>query len=121
MDRGLLQKELATLMGVCEDTVVGWELRETTPTIGQMPNIIRIIGYLPVDFDISTLGGRIRHYRHVNGVSQEELAKELGLNESTIFHYEKGTHTPMPKSLKKLEILLKGLEKVKHNNYRSNV
>ena len=101
-----MQKKVAQLLGVCVDTIVGWEMRGTVPTIGQIPKIIDIIGYLPIDVDISTLGGRIKYYRYFNGVSQEELAKKLGVNESTIFHYEKGVHRPQTKILKRLEVLI---------------
>jgi transcriptional regulator with XRE-family HTH domain len=106
MDNHLLQKDVAEILGVCEDTIVGWEMRGTEPSIGQMPGIIKVIGYLPLKIDVSTFGGRIRYYRYVHGISQEDLAKELGLNESTIFHYEKNRHKPLPGILMKLEILL---------------
>jgi transcriptional regulator with XRE-family HTH domain len=71
-----------------------------------MPGIIKAIGYLPIVIDTSTLGGRIRYYRYLNGISQEELAKRFGLNETTVFHYEKGAHRPLAKTLKRLEALI---------------
>lgn len=111
MDNHLLQKDVAKILGVCEDTIVGWEMRDTIPTIGQMPKIIKTIGYLPIDIDISTLGGKIKYYRYFNGISQEELAKELELNESTIFHYENNTHKPVLRTFRKLEFFLKDTRK----------
>jgi len=30
------------------------------------------------------------------------LARELGVNESTVFHYEKDEHKPLPGTMKKL-------------------
>ena len=33
MDRGLLIRELAALVGVTADTVINWELRGVTPTL----------------------------------------------------------------------------------------
>jgi DNA-binding XRE family transcriptional regulator len=107
MDRFLTQAEVATIFDACEDSVVGWEMRGRTPGIEKMPKIIEAIGYLPIDIDTSTLGGKIKCYRYMNGVSQEKLAGLLGINESTVFHYEKGTHKPFPKTLKKLIGLFK--------------
>lgn len=31
MDKGLLQRELAQLIGVTEDTVINWEIRDIKP------------------------------------------------------------------------------------------
>ncbi len=106
MDHYLTQAELAKKLVVCDDTIAGWEMRRTEPGIKQMPQIIEAIGYLPIDIETSSLGGKIRYYRYINGLSQEELAKILGINESTVFHYEKNIHQPLPKILKKLKILL---------------
>jgi transcriptional regulator with XRE-family HTH domain len=38
------------------------------------------------DVDSSTLGGQVNLYRYLHGLSQEELAVKLGINESTVFH-----------------------------------
>jgi len=54
------------------------------------------------------LGDKIRQYRFQSGISQEKLAKMVGVNESTIFHWEKGQSKPFSKSLKKLEGVLCG-------------
>ncbi len=42
----------------------------------------------------------------MKGISQEELAEELGVNESTVFNYENGRHKPAAKILRKLQGLL---------------
>ena len=51
------------MLSVCEDTIVGWEMREIVPTMLQMPGIINIIIYPLVQIDAATLGGRIGYYR----------------------------------------------------------
>src|SRR5690606_30533576 len=99
IDNHLSQASVAKILSVCEDSVVGWEMKGTTPTMRYMPHITRMLGYLPVQIDTSTLAGRIIQFRYLNGISQEDLADALGINESTVFHYEKGTHKPSPKIL----------------------
>jgi len=48
LDNHLRQADIAKLLSVCEDTIVGWEMRGTIPSGGQMPGIIRIIGDVPI-------------------------------------------------------------------------
>jgi DNA-binding XRE family transcriptional regulator len=105
MDNGLVQRDVAEMLGVCLNTVEGWESRKKMPAIRQMPGIIRLLGYLPIQIDSSTMSGNITYYRYMRGITQEELAKELGVNESTVFHYEKGTHKPVRKTSLKLQAL----------------
>lgn len=37
----------------------------------------------------------MKKYRLENGLSQEDLGKLIGVNESTIYSWEKGEHKPM--------------------------
>ena len=41
-----------------------------------------------------TIGARIRRYRNEGGMTQRELADEVGLTESAIRNYERGIRTP---------------------------
>ena len=99
----LLQKDVATILNVSEDTITYWENNRSKPFVKQYPKIIEFLGYDPYSYDTLTLSGRMKIYRHKNGLSQEELAKMLGVNESTIFNWEKGNHVPMPQKLHLLE------------------
>ena len=45
LDNNVLQADVANMLGVCEDTVVGWEVRGTIPKTRQMSGIIHMIGY----------------------------------------------------------------------------
>lgn len=38
--------------------------------------------------DLSTIGGRMRYYRLLNGLSQEELSHKSGIDRTTIIRYE---------------------------------
>lgn len=102
----LLQKDVANIIGVTEDTITNWENNHSKPDIFYFPRIINFLGYMPFKIDTSTLAGKMKEYRYLNGLSQETLAKELGINESSVFYYEKGKHSPNAKTSKKLERIL---------------
>tara|TARA_B100002049_G_C16084450_1_gene378662 strand:- start:8447 stop:8761 length:315 start_codon:yes stop_codon:yes gene_type:complete len=54
---------------------------------------------------------RLRHARKLQGISQKELGKRIGLDESSassrMNHYEKGRHVPDIQTLKKIADELK--------------
>jgi len=102
LELGLLQKDVAKIIGVCEDSITGWENNRGKPYIRHYPKIIQFLDYFPFEVSTSTLAGRIKKYRFENGLSQEDLAKELNVNESTVHHYEKGIYKPTNLLLKKL-------------------
>jgi transcriptional regulator with XRE-family HTH domain len=106
LELGLLQIDVANIIGVCEDSITGWENNRNEPSIMYYPKIIQFLGYVPFEVDDSTLGGQIKLYRYLHGLSQEELARILDINESTVFHYENNKHKPSPKTLRKIKSLL---------------
>jgi transcriptional regulator with XRE-family HTH domain len=109
LDLNLLQKDVAKIIGVSEDTITYWENGRATPQVHLYPKVTRFLGYFPLEVDTLTLGGKIKKYRFLNGINQEELAQKLKVNESTVFHYENGKHKPCPKMLKKFNIYLSQL------------
>jgi DNA-binding XRE family transcriptional regulator len=50
----------------------------------------------------SKLSGWLKRARMAKGLSQIELAKELGLTNQTLMNIETGKHTPSIKSMKKI-------------------
>jgi transcriptional regulator with XRE-family HTH domain len=102
LELGLLQKDVAEIMGVCEDTITVWENGGASPQVNLYPKVTKFLEYFPFEVDTSTLGGKIKMYRFLNGICQEQLAMKLGVNESTVFHYENDKHKPFPKILNKL-------------------
>lgn len=106
LELGLLQVQVAKIIGVCTDTVTNWENDRGEPQIQVYPKIIKFLGYFPFDIDTSTLGGKIKEYRYLNGLTQERIAKELGVDESTVFHYENGKHKPLKITMEKLKEIL---------------
>ncbi len=58
-----------------------------------MPRIIEFLGYVPDDlFKAKSLAEKIRVHRHIHGLSQKELAKQMGVDPSTIMCWENGKH-----------------------------
>lgn len=106
MELDLRQYDVANILGVCEDTITGWENGRSVPQIQFYPSLIQFLGYNPFPVDESTLGGRIRKFRVEHGVSQEKLALLLGVDETTIRSWEKDIHVPFPKKLKQLEEII---------------
>ncbi len=106
LELGLLQVGVAKAIGVCTDTITNWENNRGEPQIQCYPKVIEFLGYFPFVIDTSTLRGKTKEYRFINGLSQEELAKNLGVDKSTVFHYENGKHRPSLKMTKNLELLL---------------
>ena len=54
-----------------------------------------------------TVGGNIRHLRKVLGLTQKELAGEVGLTQAQISDYERGRRIPSLHSLDKLLMFFK--------------
>jgi len=48
------------------------------------------------------VGARIRYFRHIRGLSQEQLALQAGLNPAFLGHLERGLKSPTITTLKKL-------------------
>ncbi|RXK81699.1 helix-turn-helix transcriptional regulator [Filimonas effusa] len=107
----MLQKEVAKFIGVTEDCVTLWENNRSKPMVKYYPKIIEFLGYFPFEIDISSFAGKIKYYRYINGFTQEDLARNLGINESTIFHYEKGTHKPNGRIRQILSLLLSEVDR----------
>src|SRR5665647_3168855 len=54
IELGLLQKDVANVIGVCEDSITFWENNRSIPSVMYYPKIIQFLGYVPFDVDSST-------------------------------------------------------------------
>ena len=90
---GLLQRELGARLAVDKTTVSHWERNLTSPALQHWPRILGFLGYSPVDAG-EALPDRLRAYRRVNGLTQEQFARLVGACESTIRGWESGDHLP---------------------------
>lgn len=106
----LFQRDVAVFCGVSEDTITYWENGRAEPQIHLYPKVIELLGYFPFDIDTTTIGGKIKFYRYVKGLNQEKFSKMLGVDESTIYHWENNTHAPLPHNMKVLQALFLQVE-----------
>ena len=91
LDSGLLQKEVAALLGVSEFSILSWEKNRAEPAYRHIPRIIAFLGYLPSSGILEKpLGDKILRYRQLRGINQEALALEIGVDPGTLARWEKG-------------------------------
>jgi DNA-binding transcriptional regulator YiaG len=102
----LKQSGLANLLCVCKDTIAGWENGRSFPQIRHYPKLIQFFGYNPFPVNESTISGRIRKFRIVEGLSQSEIAAQLGVDETTVRSWEKDRHIPSPNKMESLNRLM---------------
>jgi transcriptional regulator with XRE-family HTH domain len=98
----LVQKEVAKIIGVSDETINNWEHNHTEPPVSASDKILGFLGYSPFKVDTSTLAGKLKAYRYSNGLSQEQAGKTLDLDETTINKIELGKVKLSNKTLEKL-------------------
>lgn len=100
MDLGLTQGEAARRIGVSKDCLCYWENGRNEPRIYQYPAIISFLGYYPLTHETETFGGKIRRYRYEEGLNNEKLAKQFGVDAGTVSSWERNERLPLKQSLK---------------------
>ncbi len=105
LDRGLMQKDAAKAMGVSEAAVSGWEKHWRGTRCSFLPKIIAFLGYLPPPFtdEAATVSERIRLYRQTKGLRRERFAELLGVDDVTVYRWEKGLSRPSGELAVRLE------------------
>ena len=86
---GLMQKEVAKLLGVNTWTILNWEKSRTEPPIAVIPAIVRFLGYEPFPKP-ETLPQCLLAKRREKGWSIKEAAKVVGVDPGTWGNWERG-------------------------------
>jgi len=102
LDLQMTQKDVAAKLQTTVCTYRGWERNQRNPSFRYVPRIVKFLGYIPFDTEFENLGQKIRAYRQFMGLRQKDLARQLGVDPSTIHHWEKGKHKPERRLLKEL-------------------
>ena len=102
----LLQKDVALMVGVTEESIMHWETGRYPPQLQFYPGIINLLGYNPFVVDAKKLGGRIKNYRIEHGLSHKKMGKIVGVDGATISTWETGRHEPQGANLIRLNELL---------------
>jgi transcriptional regulator with XRE-family HTH domain len=103
LDLRLSQKEVAQRLEAVESSVLNWEKNRTQPSLPFLPKIIEFLGYVPYDTTEKTVGERILAYRRYLGLSQEKLARSLGIDPSTLGRWERDKRRPLKRLLERLK------------------
>jgi transcriptional regulator with XRE-family HTH domain len=103
LDRGLSQPQVAKLLKVTTDSVTGWELNRYEPQARLAKRIIHFLGYFPFNTEDLLIGSKLYYARLISGMTQEQVAKEIGCDESNLRYIELGLRNPGIKTLRKIE------------------
>jgi transcriptional regulator with XRE-family HTH domain len=111
LDLGLMQREVASRLGIHLATYRNWEEERHEPEARFFGGLVAFLGYDPeAPPPTSPLGERIKAARRRQGLSQEELACHLGLDQKTIWAWETGrVKRPYPRLLRLFEEFVKGV------------
>ena len=90
----LTKRQLSLRLDVSDLTIYLWEKNQVEPSLGQVPRIIKFLGYDPFEKKADILGERIREYRRIHGLTQRALAEQLGVDQTTLAAWERGEHNP---------------------------
>ena len=93
IDLVLFQSQVAEQIGVHELTITNWERNTTSPEVQYIPAIIRFLDYDPLAAGTS-FPERLNAARRARGLTQQQLASEVGVDPSTIQGWERGQHEP---------------------------
>jgi len=93
LDLRLLQREVADRLGTDHSTITNWELNRTKPALRYLPGIVQFLGCSPLDPG-EFVGERLFAFRRERGLSQNRLARLLGVDPGTLSRRERGLRTP---------------------------
>jgi transcriptional regulator with XRE-family HTH domain len=94
MDLGLSQRQFARQLGVNRTSIEHWERNEVEPTRWMVPKIREFLGQPPSP-PPTLFGERLTAYRRGLGLSQEALARMLGVHKTTVVRWETGRRHPL--------------------------
>jgi transcriptional regulator with XRE-family HTH domain len=89
LDLGLFQKDVAAAIGVDTCTVTNWERGRSEPELRFISRIVAFLRYEPEGAKPVTLGERVKRYRYLNGISQEDMARRIGIDPGTLGRLER--------------------------------
>ncbi len=75
--------------GACVPGVFNWEANTPQPDFRYMPAVIKFLGYNPLPEATTPAEELVRH-RTVLGLFQNEAAKRIGVDQSTLAKWERG-------------------------------
>lgn len=105
----LHQKDVANFLKISKATVYNWENNRSSPSLYQIPKVIKFLGYYPNHTINESLGERIFRARRALGMTQKELARRLGVDPGTLGYWEREEKKPWKEVKEKLKRFLDSL------------
>lgn len=106
LGRGLTQLAVSQILGVDECTVTNWEKNHSKPMLHLLPKVIEFLGYNPMTNERKTLGEKLLQYRKSCGITQKELAKQIGIDPTTLSRVERKIGKYLPPTAEKMSKFL---------------
>jgi len=105
LDKGLFQEQVAQILGVTEQCITNWELGHSEPEVRYIPKIIEFIGYCSYDHTADPID-RVEAIRKAVGLTQEQMARILEVDESSLASWVCREHKPAKQSQEILRAFL---------------
>jgi len=102
LSRNILIKDVCAFLKIDRETLRGWELNLFEPHVCHYPLIISFLGYNPCKFEIDSLAGKIKSYRHIHGLTQKQFGELLGTDASVVWQWETNGRSPIAKTQKRI-------------------
>jgi len=103
----LLQREVGEALGVTDSSVWNWENNWSKPRLSYLPGIIAFLGYNPAPKEPRTLGEKLLRYRQERGLTQKDLARQIGIDPGTLSRMEGGRERSFRSTLEKVSLFLR--------------
>jgi transcriptional regulator with XRE-family HTH domain len=109
LELGLRQRDLAKQWGLRTETVAGWERGQTSPSIRQWPKLVELLGPDVAGSDTDP-AARLEAARRRLGLTRQEFATKVGLDEGSICRWAKGIRQPSQWMAARIEAILAELD-----------
>ena len=97
------QQDTADYFGILKDSYQKWEWNQNIPDIKKRKTVIKFLGFNYWDDGTNTLSNRVKLYRIEYGLYRNDLAKQIGVSDSTIERIEKNRVLVSDELLKLIE------------------
>lgn len=111
MDRDLLQREVADIVGVTGRNVMNWETARDQPRFDHWPGVIRFLGYDPYG-DPESFSEKMSAVMRRDGLSKTGLASVLGVSQRAVIVWGRSDGPRWPRMRREIEAKLDALLRV---------
>ena len=104
MDLGLLQREVAEIIGVTESSIWNWE-HGVEPDRHSVPKIVQFLDYIPFPYPDDTID-RLAWYKKVHGLTLNELGQQMHRHPDQLQEWLSKARHPFQKNRDNIEKFL---------------